>query len=215
MRGADNLCFAPPRHRWVAFSKLSGVSILIKEGIHGLVQSFRSSLLALASLALLASAAAAQTGPQGVPPADASGQSPRRELGSPEEEIMRRAEIKHEEESHKDMVERADEAALIGEQLKDSFRMNKSLNKDDLKKLDRMEKLVRKIRGGAGGSDDEEPLDNPPQGMDKAVARLAELSDQLNKSVQKTSRLVISAAVINSSNQLIELIKHIRGIPHP
>jgi hypothetical protein len=93
--------------------------------------------------------------------------------------------------------------------------VNKSLNKDDLKKLDRMEKLVRKIRGGAGGSDDDEPLDNPPQGMDKAVARLAELSDQLNKSVQKTSRLVISAAVINSSNQLIELIKHIRSIPHP
>jgi hypothetical protein len=179
------------------------------------VQSFKGLLLALTSLALLATAAPAQTASQVSPPTDASDQNPRHDLGPPEEEIMRRAEIKHEEESHKDMVDRADETALIGEQLLNSFRKNKSLSKDDLKKLERMEKLARKIRGGAGGSDDDEPLDDPPQQLEKAVAKLAELSDQLNKSVQKTSRLVISAAVINSSNELIELIKHIRSIPHP
>lgn len=179
------------------------------------MHSFRALLLALTSLALFACAASAQTGSQPTVPGDNSNQGPRRELGSPEEEIIRRAEIKHEEESHKDMVERADEAAVIGEQLLDSFRKNKSLGKDDLKKLDRMEKLARKIRGGAGGSDDDEPLENPPDQMEKAVARLAELSEQLSKNVQKTSRLVISAGVINNSNQLIELIKHIRAIPHP
>lgn len=179
------------------------------------MQTFRGLALTLSSLALLASAAAAQTGSQVNPPTDASGQNPRRELGSPEEEIIRRAEIKHEEESHKEMVERADEAALIGEQLLNAFQKNKSFSKDDLKKLDRMEKLARKIRGGAGASDDDSPLENPPRQLEKAVARLAELSDQLDKSVQKTSRLVISAAVINSSNELIELIKHIRSIPRP
>jgi hypothetical protein len=179
------------------------------------VQTFRGLVLALASLALLASAAAAQTGSQVNPPTDASGQNPRRELGSPEEEIIRRAEIKHEEESHKEMVDRADEAALIGEQLLNSFQKNKSLGKDDFKKLERMEKLARKIRGSTGGSDDDAPLENAPQQLDKALARLAEVSDQLNKSVQKTSRLVISASVINSSNELIELIKHIRSIQRP
>jgi len=78
-----------------------------------------------------------------------------------------------------------------------------------------MEKLARKIRGGTGGSDDDAPLENAPRQLDKALARLAEVSGQLNKSVQKTSRLVISASVINSSNELIELIKHIRSIQHP
>ncbi len=179
------------------------------------MQTFRGLILALTSLALLAPAAAAQAGSQVNPPTDASGQNPRREIGSPEEEIIRRAEIKHEEESHKDMVERADETALIGEQLLNTFQKSKSFSKDDLKKLDRMEKLARKIRGGAGGSDDDSPLENPPQQLEKAVTRLAEISGQLNKSVQKTSRLVISAAVINSSNELIELIKHIRSIPRP
>lgn len=178
------------------------------------MQSFRRLLLALTLLALLAATAAAQRGQSTV--GDASNQSPRRgEIGSPEEEIIRRAEIKHEEESHKEMTERADEAALIGEQLLDTFQKNKSLSRDDLKKLERMEKLARKIRGSTGGSDDDAPLDNPPQQLDKALARLAEVSGQLNKSVRKTSRLVISAAVINSSNELIELIKHIRSIQRP
>ena len=173
------------------------------------MHSFRRILPALTSLALLAYGAQAQTGHAALP-TDASNQNPRHELGSPEEEIIRRAQIKHEEETHKEMVERADEAALIGEQVLNSYRKNGSLGKDELKKLERLEKLARKIRGGAGGSDDDEPLEDPPQQLEKAVARLAELSDELSKSVQKTSRLVISAAVINSSNQLIELIKHIR-----
>ena len=187
--------------------------ILITEGIQGLVQSLRGLLLALTSLALLAAPAAAQRGQSTV--GDASNQNPRRELGSPAEEIIRRAEIKHEEESHKEMIDRADEAALIGEQILNSFHKNKSLGKDDLKKLERMEKLARKIRGSTGGSDDESPLENPPQQLEKALARLADVSAELNKSVQKTSRLVISAAVINSSNELIELIKHIRSIQRP
>ena len=180
------------------------------------MQPFRILLLAFVSLALLACAADAQNGHAVPEPSDPSTrQNPRREIGSPEEEIIRRAEIKHEEESHKEMVERADETALIGEQILNSFQKNKSLGKEDLKKLDRMEKLARKIRGSAGGSDDEAPLDNPPQQLEKALARLAETSEKLHKSVLKTSRLVISAAVINSSNELIELIKHIRSIPHP
>ncbi len=174
----------------------------------------RGALLAFTSLVLLASAARAQSGAQGNFP-DASGQNPRRDLGTPEMEIIERAKIRHEEQSHKEMLERADEAALIGEQILSSFERNRALSGDDLKKLERMEKLARKIRGGAGGSDDDEPLENPPQQLDKAVSRLAELADKLNKSVQKTSRLVISAAVIDSSNELIELIKHIRSIPRP
>lgn len=170
----------------------------------------------MSSLVLFACAAHAQNGHAVTAPSDPSArENSQREIGSPEDEIIRRAEIKHEEESHKDMVDRADETALIGEQILNSFQKNKSLGKEDLKKLDRMEKLARKIRGGAGGSDDDEPLDNPPQQLDKALSRLAELSEQLHKSVQKTSRLVISAAVINSSNELIELIKHIRTIPLP
>jgi hypothetical protein len=133
-------------------------------------------------------------------------------MGSPEEEIIRRAEIRHGEESHKEMLERADETAQIGGALLSSFKKSKSLSRDDLKKLDRMEKLARKIRGSAGGSDDEAGLDNPPKQLEAAVSQLAEISGLLDKSVQKTSRLVISASVIKQSNELIEVIRIIRNI---
>ena len=136
-------------------------------------------------------------------------------MGTPEEEILRRAQIKHEEESHKEMVERADETAQIGVEILDSYNKSKSLSRDDLKKLDRMEKLARKIRSNAGASDDEDGPEDQPGQIGDAIKRLAEVSDTLKKNVQKTSRLVISAAVIKNSNELIGLIRRIKSLPHP
>jgi hypothetical protein len=136
------------------------------------------------------------------------------DLGSPAEEMIRRAEIRHDEESHQEMVERADEAAQIGDEILASYKKNSSLTRDDFKRLERLEKLARKIRGSAGGSDAAD-LPDPPGKIEGAVTRLAELSDTLKKSVKKTSRLVISAAVIEDSNELIELIRHIRTIQQP
>lgn len=137
------------------------------------------------------------------------------DFGSPTEEMLRRAEIKHEEESHEEMVARSDEAAQIGEEILSSFNKNRSLTSEDYKKLERLEKLARKIRGSAGGSDDEEALQDPPGMIDAAVERLAKISGALKKSVAKTSRLVISAAVIQTSNEVIELIRHIRNKKRP
>lgn len=136
--------------------------------------------------------------------------SQRGDFGTPTEEMLRRAEIRREEETHKELVERAEEAAEIGDYLLASFKKHNSLTRDDLKRLERLEKLARKIRGGAGGSDDEEELSDPPVQIEVAVTRLAKLSCELKESVSKTSRLVISATVIQSSNELIELIRHIR-----
>lgn len=139
----------------------------------------------------------------------------RGDFGSPEAEMLRRAEIQREEKTHKDMVERADEAAQIGGELLASFKKNNSLTRDDQKRLERLEKLARKIRGGAGGSDDEEGLSDPPVHIEPAVARLAKLTGDLKESMSKTSRLVISANIIERSNEMIELIQHIRTIKQP
>jgi hypothetical protein len=137
------------------------------------------------------------------------------DFGPPEEEMLRRAEIRREEETHKDMVERAEEAAQLGEQLLSSYQKHSSLTRDDLKRLERLEKLARKIRGGVGGSDDKEELSDPPLQIESAVTRLAKLTGELKESVSKTSRLVISANVIERSNEMIELIHHIRTIKQP
>lgn len=179
------------------------------------MSTFRALLLAFtASLLLLCAVASAQTDAQdrriGEPP-----QRPGSDMGEPAEEILLRAQIKHEEDSHKEIVERAGEMAQMGEQILDSYNKSQSLSRDDLKKLDRMEKLARKIRSSAGASDDEEEQPDSPNQIAAAVKRLAEVSDALNKNVQKTSRLVISAAVIKNSNELIGLIRRIKTLPHP
>ncbi|HEX8560539.1 MAG TPA: hypothetical protein VF668_20760 [Pyrinomonadaceae bacterium] len=178
-------------------------------------RTLRVAVLTFAFAALAPSVAGAQTGmsqPRQDEPAEGRGARRPGYMGSPEEEMLRRAAIRHEEESHKELVERADEAAQLGDEILASYKKNNSLTRDDLKKLERLEKLARKIRGGVGGSDDDEQLPDPPGRIGGAVARLSELSGALKKSVLKTSRLVISAAVIERSNELIELIKHIRGI---
>ena len=116
---------------------------------------------------------------------------------------------------HREMVERAEEAVELGDQLLASYKKNNSLTRDDQKRLERLEKLARRIRGGAGGSDDDEELSDPPGQVEGAVSRLAKLAGDLKESVSKTSRLVISANVIERSNEMIELIRHIRSFKQP
>ena len=172
----------------------------------------RAVALIAALVALNPVAASAQ-----IPGADQSRPREQRpgEFGSPTEEMLRRAEIRREEETHKEMVERAEEAAQLGDELLASYKKNSTLTRDDQKRLERLEKLARKIRGNAGGSDDKEELSDPPGRVEGAVARLAKLTCELKESVSKTSRLVISANVIRHSNEMIELIRHIRTIKQP
>ena len=164
-----------------------------------------------------AASASAQAipGAQETFPGGGSQQPKSRDFGSPTEEMLRRAEIRHEEETHKEMVERSDEAAQLAEQILSSYNKNRSLTSDDYKRLERLEKLARKIRGGAGGSDEEDELPDPPGKIEAAVSRLAQLSGALKKSVEKTSRLVIYVGVVKNSNEVIELIRHIRSIKKP
>jgi hypothetical protein len=175
---------------------------------------YRAAALIAALVALQGVASARQL--PGVEEPSPSSRSQRAgDFGSPEAEMLRRAEIRREEEIHKEMVVRADEAAQIGGELLNSYKKNNSLTRDDQKRLERLEKLARKIRGSAGGSDDKEELNDPPGQVEGAVARLAKAADELKESVSKTSRLVISANVIERSNEMIELIRHIRTIKQP
>ncbi len=131
-------------------------------------------------------------------------------FGSPEEEMRDRLAVKQQETAHKENLERAKENAQLGIEMRAAFERHKTLTRDEVKKLERMEKLARKIRGQAGGSDDQNTLKDPPHNLETALVRLAELSEELHKQVEKTSRLVVSAVVIEHSNEVIELVRYIR-----
>ncbi len=113
------------------------------------------------------------------------------------------------------MVERAAEAARLGLELRTAFDKQQTLGREDLKRLEKLEKLARKIRGNAGGSDDDEPLKDPPAALGETVARLAEVSVKLNEVARMSTRLVVSGAVIECSNELIELVRHLRTFVKP
>ena len=74
-----------------------------------------------------------------------------------------------------------------------------------------MEKLTKKIRGEAGGEDEEVDIVDRPADISAAVTKIAEATEALSKNVQNTPRQVVSASVIGEANVLLELIKMLRA----
>jgi hypothetical protein len=135
-------------------------------------------------------------------------------LGSPQREMQARLEIQRAEKLRRENLERAREVAQLGGELRDAYADHKTLAREEIKKLERLEKLTRRIRSEAGGSDDDEPMEDAPREMNAAITRIAELSEELRKGVEKTPRLVISTSVIEHANQLLELIGFVRNLGH-
>jgi vacuolar-type H+-ATPase subunit I/STV1 len=148
------------------------------------------------------------------PPRDPTKDENEPVLGSPQKEMQARLEIQRAEKLRRENLERAREVAQLGTDLRDAYADHKTLAREELKKLERLEKLTRRIRSEAGGSDDDEPLEDAPRELNGAIERIAELSEELRKGVEKTPRLVISTAVIEHSNELLELIKFVRTLSH-
>lgn len=132
------------------------------------------------------------------------------DLGTPEDEMRARNEIRIAEKERQENLERAREAAMLGAEIRDGFSKNKGFSSAEIKKLERLEKLARRIRSRAGGEDDDEPLNNIPASLEPALNRLADTSEALCKGVEKTPRMVISTTVIERANELLEIIRFIR-----
>jgi len=131
-----------------------------------------------------------------------------------EEEIRAKREIKLAEKEHQENLNRAKEIAEIGKQLKD-FKDNSTLDRDCVKKIERLEKLTKKVRNEAGGDDEEITITPRPTDLPSAMKQISEASETLSKDVENTPRRVVSASVINNANVLLELIRLARGFVRP
>jgi hypothetical protein len=130
-----------------------------------------------------------------------------------EEEMRAKRAIKLAEKDHQQNLDRAREISQLAKELQQGVKDKSVLGRDDLKRVERLEKLTKKIRGEAGGEDDEVQIVNRPPDITSAVAQIAEVTESLSKSVQNTPRQVISASVIDSANVLLELIRILRTLP--
>lgn len=134
-----------------------------------------------------------------------------RSLGSPEAEIRIKHEIHLAEKARRDNIERAREIEQISGQLQTSFKRTESLDKSDLKKLDRMERLIKRLRSSAGGAGDESPLEETPNDPKTALQKLVDSAEKIRRQLEKTPRMVVSASLIERANQLLALTRHVRS----
>ena len=185
-----------------------------------LISSAAHALAALIFVALSASISFTQSPPpsqrpQPTPPRIEGAKNPDdAPLTTFEEELRAKREIKLAEKDHEENLSRAREIGDIGKQLKDSVKDKALLDRNCLKKIDRLEKLTKKVRGEAGGEDQEVTIPNQPKDLTSAVTQIADAAESLSKDVQKTPRRVVSASVIANANVLLELIRVARTFVH-
>ena len=130
-------------------------------------------------------------------------------LTSFEEEMHAKRLIRLAEKEHKENLARAKEISDLAKQLL-SVKDKSTLDREDLKRVERLEKLTKKIRGEAGGEHDDVQISNRPADLTSAVTQIAEVTESLSKTVQNTPRQVVSASVIDGANVLLELIRILR-----
>lgn len=162
--------------------------------------------------ALLCGAALAQSRPGQTPMVGGDKSESSIMIGTPEAEMLARTEIRAAEKRRQENLERAREAAQLGAEINNTFIKNQLLGRAEIKKIERLEKLTRRIREQAGGSDGEVTIENVPRQLEEALVRLAEHSEAMRKEVEKTPRHVVSTSVIERTNEMLEIIRYVRAL---
>lgn len=137
---------------------------------------------------------------------------PQEEMPKGIKETLFKRKLEQEKKEFAELLERGEEAAKISEEIKLSFEKNNNLTGEDQKKLERLEKLVKKIRDDLGGEDeDNQELEKErPKDLVNALISVQENASNLLSALKKTSRLTISAVAIESSNAVLKLVRFIR-----
>lgn len=170
-----------------------------------------SSLRTAIAVGALFLACVAPTFAQGsVPTGEDKAENP--PLERMEEELRIKREIKSAQKEHQENLNRAQQLSRLGAEIGVAFKQKNHLDRDDLKKLDKLEKLTKSIRSAAGGSNDASEIEKTSADLPEAVSKMAEVAESLREKVEKTPRRVISAAVIDQANVLLELIRRVRGL---
>ena len=180
-------------------------------------RNLRVVMLAVTFLLLGSASAYSQLRPVPTPPAadppsgnPGKSDSPVPDFGSPESEMRAKLVLKAEKKQYDENVARSREAAQLATQLAEVYTAKRTFGSDDGKKMERLEKLTKRIRNEAGGSETDPDVKDIPDAMEAAVKRMAEMADDLRKLVEATPRHVISASVIDEANKLLGLIQHVR-----
>jgi len=150
-----------------------------------------------------------------------SGRAPMKEdLPKGIKETLQKHRIEQEKKDHSEMIQRGEEALKLSEELEKSVASNNKISSQDLTKLARIEKIVKKIRKELGGDDEDETkteekleadeLEEKPSAIASAIKKLQSTTTKLVNELKKTTRFSVSVIAIQSSNSLLKILKFIR-----
>jgi hypothetical protein len=129
-------------------------------------------------------------------------------------ETLAKQRIAQEKKEHQELLNRGEEALQLSKDLEKSFTDKSRISLDDQKKLDRLEKLVKKIRNELGGDDeDDEEKDafvKNPNTIQSAFKTLQDNTIKLLDELKKSTRYTVSVVAIQSSNLLLKVVKFLR-----
>jgi len=155
---------------------------------------------------------AAQTAQQASPMAPVDRDKQDGDLPASLEEMRAKRAIKVAEKEYQENVNRARDLSVLSASVNTSFKQKTYLGQDDIKKLEKVEKLAKAIRNAAGGSEDDNDMERTPKDLTCALSMLVEVAESLKQNVEKTPKHVISTAVIDQANVLLELTRFIRTL---
>lgn len=123
-------------------------------------------------------------------------------------ETMVKSRIDRDKKDHEELIKRGEESAKLSQELEESFTQNNRLTSEDQKKLERLEKNLKKIRSELGGDGDDE--DENPSSILSALKTLQSYTSTLVDELKKTTRYTISATAIETSNAVLKIVRFIR-----
>lgn len=123
-------------------------------------------------------------------------------------------EVDRLKKDYNEMLERGAEAVKLSEEVETSFDKNNKLSSTDLNKLEKIEKLLKKIRSELGGDDDDnneaDKAITKTETLKTAISSLKESAVNLFGELKKTSRYSISVVAIQSSNSILKIVRFLR-----
>ncbi len=147
------------------------------------------------------------------PDASTSGGKPTNKEDYPKgiKESLAKSRIEREKKDYEELLQNGEEAVKLSESLEKTFTESNQLSSEDQKKLDRLEKLAKKIRRELGADDIEEEDDyEKPSSLREAFKTLQTSTGKLVEELKKTTRYSISVIAVQSSNAFLKVVKFIR-----
>ncbi|MEP6850935.1 MAG: hypothetical protein ABI999_18905 [Acidobacteriota bacterium] len=118
--------------------------------------------------------------------------------------------MERDKKDFQEMLDRGEQVSKLTERLEKSVESHHALTTDDKQTIDDVEKLVKKIRGELGGSDDDEDDVEKPVDVVTGVKYLRDSTSKLLDELKKSTRFTISAAAIQSSNAVLKTIRFLQ-----